>query len=41
MNARTTLDPGGIGQADTALSDETGRIGRSVQSLYVAPAPPR
>lgn len=38
MNARTTLDPGGIGQADTALSDETGRIGRSVQSLYVAPA---
>jgi hypothetical protein len=38
MNARTTLDPSGIGLADTVLSDETGRIGRSVQSLYVAPA---
>jgi len=41
MNARTTLDPSGIGQADTVLSDETGRIGRSAQSLYVAPPPPR
>lgn len=38
MNARTTLDPDGIGLADTALSDEVGRIGRSVQSLFVAPA---
>lgn len=38
MNARTTLDPDGIGIADTALSDQNGRIGRSIQSLYVASA---
>jgi hypothetical protein len=41
MNARTTLDPSGIGQAETVLSDETGRIGRSAQSLFIAPPTPK
>ena len=37
LQSVTTVDPAGIGLADTALHDEHGRIGRSAQSLYVAP----
>lgn len=35
LEARTMIDTAGIGQADTALSDTRGRIGRSVQTLFV------
>lgn len=37
LQSITSVDPAGIGLADTALHDEHGRIGRSVQSLFVAP----
>jgi hypothetical protein len=33
----TSVEPDGIGLADTGLHDELGRIGRSAQSLFVAP----
>jgi hypothetical protein len=36
LDASTQPEPDGIGMADTALFDERGRIGRSVQSLLVA-----
>jgi hypothetical protein len=35
MRAETSIDSAGIGLADTALYDERGRIGRSVQSVFV------
>lgn len=35
LRAVTSIDGAGIGVADTALYDEQGRIGRSVQSLFV------
>jgi hypothetical protein len=35
LQAATSIDPAGIGLADTALYDESGRIGRSAQSLVV------
>ena len=37
LQSATAIDPDGIGLADTALHDEQGRIGRSAQSLFVAP----
>ncbi|MEU8437169.1 thioesterase family protein [Streptomyces sp. NPDC029216] len=37
VQARTSVDPGGIGLADARLHDEKGPIGRSAQSLFVAP----
>jgi hypothetical protein len=37
LDATTSIDPDGIGLADTALFDERGRIGRAAQSLFVAP----
>jgi hypothetical protein len=37
LSAATMIDAGGIGLADTALYDERGRIGRSAQTLFVAP----
>lgn len=36
MRARTTLDPDGVGVADSVLSDAHGRVGRGLQSLLVA-----
>jgi hypothetical protein len=36
LDARTSIDPAGIGIADTALSDRRGAIGRAAQSLFVA-----
>jgi hypothetical protein len=36
LQAATSVDPAGIGLADTALFDEQGRIGRAAQSLFVA-----
>jgi hypothetical protein len=36
IDALTSIDPGGIGMAEAALHDERGRIGRAVQSLFVA-----
>jgi hypothetical protein len=36
LDAVTSIDPVGIGLADTALHDESGPIGRGSQSLYVA-----
>ncbi|MFE3326627.1 thioesterase family protein [Streptomyces sp. NPDC059176] len=37
VEARTSVDPAGIGLADAQLHDEKGPIGRSAQSLFVAP----
>lgn len=37
LAARTVAEPYGIGLADTALSDVHGRIGRSLQTLFIAP----
>ncbi|QES48987.1 thioesterase family protein [Streptomyces venezuelae] len=37
VEARTSVDPAGIGLADSVLHDEKGPIGRGAQSLYVAP----
>ncbi|MER5730908.1 thioesterase family protein [Streptomyces sp. NPDC002138] len=37
VEARTSVDAAGIGLADARLHDEEGPIGRSAQSLYVAP----
>jgi hypothetical protein len=37
LDARTWIDPDGIGLAETALYDRTGAIGRAAQSLFVAP----
>lgn len=36
LDAATSIDPAGIGLADTTLSDERGRIGRAAQSLFVS-----
>jgi hypothetical protein len=36
LDARTRLEPGGAGLADSTLSDERGRIGIAAQSLFVA-----
>jgi hypothetical protein len=35
MNARTTLDPSGVGLAETELFDRDGRVGRGAQALLV------
>ncbi|MGY1729554.1 thioesterase family protein [Geodermatophilus sp. SYSU D01062] len=37
MDATTTIGPGGVGQCSAELHDTTGRIGRSVASLFVEP----
>ncbi|MEU2156629.1 thioesterase family protein [Streptomyces sp. NPDC019396] len=37
VEARTNVDPAGIGLADSRLHDEKGPIGRGAQSLFVAP----
>ena len=37
MDATTTLGPTGVGQCAADLHDTTGRIGRSVASLFVEP----
>lgn len=37
MDARTMLDPHGVGHAHTALGDSTGAVGAADQTLYVAP----
>ncbi|MFJ4779481.1 thioesterase family protein [Streptomyces sp. NPDC088762] len=37
VEARTSVEGGGIGLADARLHDEKGPIGRSAQSLFVAP----
>ncbi|MEU6867435.1 thioesterase family protein [Streptomyces sp. NPDC046876] len=37
VQARTSVDAAGIGLADAVLHDEKGPIGRSAQSLFVAP----
>jgi hypothetical protein len=39
MDARSTLDPSGVGLAETELYDERGRVGRGAQSLLVGPRP--
>jgi len=36
LDARTSVDPAGVGLADTALLDRRGAIGRGAQSLFVA-----
>ncbi|MFJ3306724.1 thioesterase family protein [Streptomyces sp. NPDC086549] len=36
LDARTMVDGAGIGLAESALHDEKGPLGRSIQSLYVA-----
>ncbi|MCX4511770.1 thioesterase family protein [Streptomyces sp. NBC_01619] len=37
VEARTSVDPAGIGLADARLHDEKGPIGRSAQSLFISP----
>jgi hypothetical protein len=37
VNARSTLDPLGVGLAETELSDMDGRVGRGAQALMVGP----
>jgi hypothetical protein len=37
LQSQTTLEPGGIGTADSVLFDERGRVGRATQALLVAP----
>ncbi|MEV6655307.1 hypothetical protein [Streptomyces sp. NPDC051219] len=37
VDARTSVDAPGIGLADAQLHDEKGPIGRSAQSLFIAP----
>nr|WP_260616160.1 thioesterase family protein [Streptomyces sp. WAC05292] len=37
VQARTSVDPAGIGLADSVLHDEKGPLGRGAQSLFVAP----
>lgn len=39
VDARTWLEPNGIGVAEGALYDRRGRIGRSIQSVLVEPRP--
>ncbi|MEU5809572.1 thioesterase family protein [Streptomyces sp. NPDC047718] len=39
VQARTSVDPAGIGLADAVLHDEKGPVGRGAQSLFVAPRP--
>jgi hypothetical protein len=41
VEARTSVEAAGIGLADARLHDEKGPIGRSAQSLFVAPRPER
>lgn len=36
LQSRTTVDPDGIGMAETVLSDETGRVGRGLQTLLIS-----
>ncbi len=37
LDATSRLEPQGVGSAESVLFDETGRIGRSIQSLLVEP----
>lgn len=37
LDATTSIQPDGIGLADTALFDHSGPVGRAAQSLFVAP----
>ena len=37
VSARSTLDPSGVGLAETELYDRDGRVGRGAQSLLVGP----
>jgi Thioesterase-like superfamily len=37
LDARTVIDPAGVGLATSTISDAEGVIGRGLQSLYVAP----
>jgi hypothetical protein len=39
LDATTRVEPHGVGMADARLWDEEGPLGRSLQSLYVAPRP--
>jgi hypothetical protein len=36
MDAKTILDPSGVGLADAVLHDRSGPVGRALQTLYVA-----
>lgn len=37
LDAQTTVEPNGIGLASSVLADQTGVIGRGMQSLFLAP----
>ena len=37
LEAATYPEPDGVGMSDTMLRDERGMLGRSTQSLFVAP----
>lgn len=36
LEARTAIDPDGVGMAETVLSDEYGRLGRCLQTLLIS-----
>jgi hypothetical protein len=38
LDAATWIDGDGVGQAESELYDERGRLGRSLQSLLIEPA---
>jgi hypothetical protein len=37
LESRTRVPPGGVGISESVLYDERGRVGRAIQSLFVAP----
>ena len=39
LEASMRVSEGGLGQSEAVLYDESGRVGRSLQTLYVAPRP--
>jgi len=39
VSAKSTLDPSGVGLAETELYDQHGRVGRGAQALMVGPRP--
>jgi acyl-coenzyme A thioesterase PaaI-like protein len=39
LDARMRVSEGGLGQSEAVLYDSAGRVGRSLQTLYVAPRP--
>jgi acyl-CoA thioesterase len=39
LQARTTIEPAGLGLAESVIFDRTGPVGRGLQSLFIARRP--